>query len=89
MGRLSIDVTDREHIKIKTLATLQGKTIREYALERLLQPASPPLTADEAQAWQAFRLLMADRIQEADNDGISTRSLDEIFDDAQREMQKP
>ena len=31
--RLSIDVRPEEHRKIKAMAALQGKTIREYVLE--------------------------------------------------------
>ncbi|MCK5682484.1 hypothetical protein KAJ27_00120 [bacterium] len=31
--RLSIDVKPEEHRKIKAMAALQGKTIREYVLE--------------------------------------------------------
>jgi hypothetical protein len=34
--RLTIDITDQQHQSLKALAALQGKTIKEYALERLL-----------------------------------------------------
>lgn len=33
--RLSIDINPEEHQKIKILATLHGKTIREYVLESI------------------------------------------------------
>ncbi len=35
MSRLTIDVTDRQHQSLKALAALQGKTMKEYAIERL------------------------------------------------------
>ena len=35
MNRLSIDLSSEQHKKIKVLASLSGKTIREYVLERL------------------------------------------------------
>lgn len=89
MGRLSIDVTEREHQQIKTLATLHGKTIREYAREKLLQPVSAPMNSEEMTAWQEFGALAKERIAEVDNDDISTRSFDEIFDLVQRGIKKP
>lgn len=45
MSRLSIDLTDQQHQSLKALAALQGKTIRQYAVERLFQPVTE---ADEA-----------------------------------------
>src|SRR3546814_9357519 len=35
MSRLTIDMTDQQHQSLKALAALQGKTIKQYALERL------------------------------------------------------
>ena len=35
MSRLTIDITDHQHQSLKARAALQGKTIRQYALERL------------------------------------------------------
>ncbi|WP_247648063.1 hypothetical protein [Pannonibacter phragmitetus] len=35
MSRLTIDLTDKQHQSLKALAALQGKTIKQYALERL------------------------------------------------------
>ena len=88
MGRLSIDVTDREHQQIKILATLQGKTITQYAKDKLLLPVSEPMNSDQMSAWQEFSILAKERIAEADSDDISTRSFDEIFDSVQRDMKK-
>ena len=47
MSRLTIEITDQEHQNIKALAAMQGKSIKEYAMQRLL-----PLTADEEKAMQ-------------------------------------
>ena len=35
MSRLTIDISDQQHQNLKALAALQGKTIRQYTLERL------------------------------------------------------
>ena len=47
MSRLTIEITDQQHQSIKALAAMQGKSIKEYAMQRLL-----PLTADEEKAMQ-------------------------------------
>jgi len=36
MSRISIDVTDDEHKKLKAVAALRGKSIKDYVLERTL-----------------------------------------------------
>lgn len=51
MSRLTIDITDQQHKSWKALAALEGKTIKQYALERLF-----PIEADADQAWQELKL---------------------------------
>jgi len=34
MRLLTIDITDQQHQSLKVLAALQGKTIKQYALEQ-------------------------------------------------------
>ncbi len=82
MERLSIDVTAGEHRQMETLAALQNKTLQEYARERLLQPLDASLVGEDDAAWQAFSALMGERMAEADDDAISDRSFDEIFESA-------
>jgi hypothetical protein len=36
MSRISIDVTASEHKKLKAMAALRGKSIKDYVLERTL-----------------------------------------------------
>ena len=59
---------------MKALAALQGKTIRQYAVERLFQP----LTEDDEAAWRDLKALLAQRIAEGLAGGISDKSFDEI-----------
>lgn len=75
MARLTIEVTDEQHQHIKALAALQGKTIKDYALERLLEP-----TADEALALQELKALLMPRIEAGLAGTVSTKTLDEIVD---------
>ena len=73
MSRLSIDVTDQQHQSLKVLAALQGKTIKEYASERLF-----PSESEEQTALNELKSLLAVRIAEVDKNDVDTRSITEI-----------
>lgn len=74
MSRLSIDLTEQQHQSLKALAAVQGKTIRQYAVERLFQPISE---SDEA-AWRDLKALFSSRVEEGLAGGLSDKSFDEI-----------
>jgi len=76
MGRLTIDITDQQHQSLKALAAFQGKTIRQYALERLF-----PGDTDADQAWQELKTLLGARIDEGVAGKVSTRSFGQILDE--------
>lgn len=76
MSRLTIDITDQQHQSLKALAALQGKTIKQYALERLF-----PGDADGDLAWQQLKSLLNERIDESLAGKVSSRSVDEILDE--------
>lgn len=75
MSRLVIDVTGEQHQQIKALASLQGKTIKEFILERVFSDN------DENTAWQELEVLLASRIKDAQTQGISTKSFEQITQD--------
>ncbi|SEQ51244.1 antitoxin [Sphingobium sp. YR768] len=60
MSRLTIDMTDQQHQSLKAMAALQGKTIKQYALERLF----PQQKSDADDAWQELRQLLDARVEE-------------------------
>jgi len=76
MSRLTIDITDQQHQSLKALAALQGKTIKQYALERLF-----PGDADADQAWQELKTLLGNRINDGHAGKVSTKSIGEILDE--------
>ncbi|WP_417497387.1 antitoxin [Maricaulis sp.] len=76
MSRLTIDMTDQQHQSLKALAALQGKTIKQYALERLF-----PGDTDAERAWQELKTLLETRIEEAQAGKVSARSIGEILDE--------
>lgn len=77
MSRLTIDLTDEQHKNLKAVAALQGKTIRQYAVERLF-PASDERDED----WERFNEFINKRIDSALAGELSERTFDEIVDTA-------
>ncbi|MFY9642686.1 MAG: antitoxin [Rhodomicrobium sp.] len=74
MSRLTIDITEQQHKTLK--AALQGKTIKQYALEKLFPPA-----LDEEQAWADLQALVVQRIAESSAGAVSGKTFDEIVDE--------
>lgn len=73
MSRLSIDLSDQQHNSLKALAALEGKSIRQYALERLF-----PENARDETALAELKALIDQRIAAALAGAISTATFDEI-----------
>ncbi|MGE8106488.1 antitoxin [Allorhizobium sp. NPDC080224] len=76
MSRLTIDITDKQHQSLKALAALQGKTIKQYALERLF-----PVDVEGERAWEELKTLMNTRISEGLAGKLSTKTVGEILDE--------
>lgn len=76
MSRLTIDITDQQHQALKALAALQGKTIKQYALERLF-----PGDAAGDKAWQELKALLGARIEEGVAGKVSGKYVGEILDE--------
>ncbi|CAM5466329.1 antitoxin [Eoetvoesiella caeni] len=76
MSRLTIDITDQQHKNLKALAALQGKTIKQYALERLF-PEDP----SGEQAWQELKALLGDRINDGLAGKVSAKNIGNILNE--------
>ena len=73
MSRLTIDITEQQHQALKASAALQGKTIKDYALERLF-----PVPGSEDQALEELRALLQQRLAEAQRGELSSKSITQI-----------
>ena len=73
MSRLSIDLSDQQHNSLKALAALEGKSIRQYALERLF-----PDRGDDETALAELKALIDQRIAAALAGAVSTSSIADI-----------
>jgi tRNA U54 and U55 pseudouridine synthase Pus10 len=76
MSRLTIDIMDQQHQSLKALAALEGKTIKQYAPERLF-----PRDADADQTWQELKTLLGHRINDGLAGSVSTKTIGEILDE--------
>ena len=76
MSRLTIDITEQQHQSLKAMAALQGKTIKQYALERRF-----PGDADADQAWQALQVLLRQRVDNALAGKVSDKDVHQILEE--------
>ncbi|MDH5553541.1 MAG: antitoxin [Nitrosomonas sp.] len=83
MSRLSVDLTPEQHQKIKAVAAMQGKSIKEYVLNRIL-----PTSSDEEMALQELEAFLDERVKLAKAGKISQKSAEEIFQEAYSESTK-
>lgn len=78
MSRLIIDITTEQHQRIKALAATQGKSIKEYVLEKLFSSEAPE--ADQ-EAWEELKAVLQDRISSTERRGVSTKSVAQITEE--------
>ena len=83
MSRISIDVTDVEHKKLKAMAALRGKSIKDYVLERTLGTGGA-----ENAALQELEKLLDSRIRAAQAGAVSRRTPSEVFAEATRKKNR-
>lgn len=76
MSRLTIDITTQQHQSLKAMAAMQGKTIKQYTLERLF-----PGDADADHAWQELTHILQTRITEGLAGKVSKNTMHEILDE--------
>lgn len=81
MSRLTIDITDHQHQSLKAMAALQGKTIRQYALERLFPAQSVGDQGDGDKAWHDLKSLLEQRIADGLAGQVSPKSMSAILDE--------
>jgi len=60
MSRLTIDVTEQQHQALKAMAALEGKTIKQYALERLFSDPD-----QQEKALDELKTLLNERLAQA------------------------
>ena len=77
--RLSIEISPEEHQQLKAAAALQGKSIKDYVLERTLP------NSQEKAALQKLESFLKPRVDAAMDGERSSLSVDEIFDEVENQ----
>ena len=80
--RLSIEVTPEQHQLLKVAAALQGESIKDFVLKRTLPDMQ------EQQALKKLEDFLKPRIEAVNKGEISTKSVEEIFDNALKSRKK-
>jgi len=70
VSRISIDVSPEEHRKLKAIAALKGKTIKEYLLEGKIELRGD----DQKDALAELEALLDERIAHHDTSALKGRS---------------
>jgi hypothetical protein len=79
MSRLSIEITDEQHQQIKTFAAMQGKSIKDFILEKLFPAQSA--SNEEQKAWQELQTLLTARISAAKSGAVSSKNFAQITEE--------
>jgi Antitoxin ParD. len=79
MSRLTIEVTEQQHQTLKARAALEGKTIKQYTLERLF----PSRDADE-RALADLKELLAERVAQAERGELVEARISDIAEQTLR-----
>jgi hypothetical protein len=88
MRRLSIEMTPEQHHRLKAIAALRGKSIKDYVLERVLPPPLPEIRGiSEHEALRQLEAFLEPRIAAAERGEVSTKSVEQIFDEVRNEPQ--
>jgi|TARA_B110000908_G_C10051997_1_gene356633 hypothetical protein len=77
--RLSIEISPEQHQRLKASAALQGKSIKDYVLEKSL-----PGLAEEAALYELEGFLKP-RVEAASKGEFSEKSVDDIFSEVEKE----
>ncbi len=86
MSRLSIELTQEQHQRLKAMATLQGKSIKNYVLDRSLPDLPDREFMTEEEALRQLEQLLKPRIEAAARGERSSRTPNQIFEDVNRAL---
>lgn len=78
--RLSIELTSEQHQLLKVSATLEGKSLKAYVLERVLGNAS-----EQEESLAALEALLKARLQSARAGSRSSRNVDALVNQVLKE----
>jgi predicted DNA-binding protein len=83
--RLSIEVTQEQHQRLKAISALRGQSIKDYVLERVFQPLPEVDAANEDEALRQLEAFLKPRVEAAEQGVIVNKSVQQIFEETHQE----
>ena len=83
--RLSIEVTPEQHQRLKAISALQGRSIKDYVLERVFQSLPESHSADTDEALRQLETFLKPRLDAAERGEIVNKSVLDIFEETHQE----
>jgi Antitoxin ParD len=77
MKQLTIDITTQQHQSVEAMAAVEGKSIKDYAIEGLFSAPS-----EEIRAFGELKALLEERLQQSARDEVLSLSLVEIAEES-------
>ena len=86
MSRLSIELTQKQHQRLKAMSALEGKSIKNYVLDRSLPDLPDNDSMTEEEALHQLEQFLKHRIEAANRGERSSRTPHQILSDVQRDL---
>lgn len=83
--RLSIEVSQDQHQRLKAVSALRGQSIKDYVLERVFQPLPETNSADANEAMRQLEAFLKPHIDAAEQGKIVDKSVLDIFEEIHQE----
>ena len=80
--RLSIEVSSEQHQRLKAVAALSGKSIKDYVLERVLPDTQ---AGDDGEALRQLETFLEPRLKAVEGVAVH-KSVEQIFEVTHQEM---
>lgn len=80
MSRLTIDMTEQQHQALKAMAALEGKTIKQFTLERLFSADTGDVS--DTTVLAQIKALLAERVAQAQRGEVVDGSVTQIAERA-------
>jgi len=78
MSRLTIEISGQEHQEIKAMAAMQGKTLKEFVMERIFPEQG---NESEEKQWQKLKSFLLDRIEAAESSNPTPKRMTQIAEE--------
>lgn len=83
--RLSIEVTQEQHQRLKAVSALRGQSIKDYVLERVFLPLQDINADIEGEALRQLEAFLQPRVEAAEQGIVVNKSVHQIFEEIHQE----